>query len=200
MLRMVRSAPVAVVLLAAGCSYPSFDFDTSKTTTKKPTSTASGGGGGAGGATSTGGAGGAAADAGQGGATPPPKVECVYGTVTCDVGELCCYHSSDGNCDHCARPGNCLPFAPDAGSTCDLPGDSYYVLECARNADCDQGTICCGTVKLGDNGKWVIYGTVCSKSCQQPDNFIMCIKGADCGEPPKPCHSADYGTYGYCAK
>ncbi len=211
MLRIVRGCAVAAAL-AAGCGYPSFDFATGKTSTGKTTSTATatgtaggggaggagsgGAGGGAGGVTASGGAGGATTGTGgHAGAPPEPTVECSDGNDVCAVGEVCCYHSHYFSCDHCAAPGACLPYSSIQSEPCDVAGDKYYKLACARSADCDAGTVCCGTVVDGQSGK-IILGTVCAKSCDQPDNYVMCIKGSDC--PSTPCNTADYGSYGYC--
>lgn len=164
------------------CGYPEFGFKPKKSTSSassttsssEATTTSTGGGmggfGGSGGdatatTSSVGGAGGGATtttaatttSTSSGGAGTVP---CTPGV--CALGEVCCYHSADFDCDRCRDPGKCYDI-----DLCSASG-TYSELACDEPNDCFQGGKCCIDLSNG------VIASSCKAACDQPNEHAAC--------------------------
>jgi hypothetical protein len=174
-----------------------------------PVPSDAGGGGGIDATTSTDG-GVVVADAGRFDAGRPDS-----GVVTLDAGRpdsgvvdagatrLRCGPPANGlTCDRNAE--SCCAAGADTGRatyTCELSGDcggNDVPIECATNADCGSGKVCCGYLQ---SSTW--YSVECVSSCGSSGSysaFTMCVPGVPGGCPSgRSCVASQRLVgYGYC--
>ena len=145
---------VGAVAALTTCSYPNFKFDR--------------------------GEGGEGGD-GSGAGAVVSQVPC--GTnpqKQCNPGEVCCYHKTDPNQDHCG-----------AAKTCGTDYDEFY---CNTKDDCSFG-ICCAKDNDGDT---VVDEISCQTTCMALGESPMCTDGSQC--PSMTCISINYPGYSLCQK
>lgn len=160
---MKRGAWIAVGVagLAVGaCTYPEFEFRSE----------------------GQGGAGGDAGAGGGGGVVSNAIVPCNNATITCALGQGCCFDLVLPYEDKCGEPGNC--------------GENYSSLRCNSTLDCTSTDVCCGTL---NSGMTLFLGTTCKSECMAPERTVCDPDPAITDQCPLSCVASLYGGYGYCA-
>ena len=102
--------------------------------------------------------------------------------VLCNENDVCCYHDTDPQQDHCGQLGQC--------------GASYIELRCNDVSDCPvEAPVCCAKDDELDN---VIEIIACQPTCSAVTEYMLCELPTDCRAGCASVFSQDYEGYDRC--